>query len=172
LVYFHSAEVQQILEDILFLYCRIHPHQEYAQDWHELARFLFSICHSLYVADAYFTFVALAESLETISEASTDGDSYCGQFATGIQTTLLVRHSPDLARAVNHAGVPRQSYKVQWLRLLFVRTLGLRDTADFWDLILAHLPSYAVIENTCIARSRRDWRSGIFVSISSHCPRR
>jgi TBC1 domain family protein 5 len=28
--YFQSAEVQQILEDILFLYCRTHPHQEYA----------------------------------------------------------------------------------------------------------------------------------------------
>jgi hypothetical protein len=181
--YFQSAEIMTTLEDILFLFCRTHPRYEYAQGLHELAAFIlyrffqemkaedrdtlsFIFNTKAVIPDCYWTFSALAEHLERIYQASTDGDSPCSQMATEVQTTLLAQQSADLARVLAQAEIAPQTYMVQWIRLLFVRVFDLKDAVDAWDIIIAHLPNLDVIKNTCLAMLLH-WRSDLIAMDST-----
>ena len=103
--FFQSQETLRTLEDILFLFCRTHPSYGYPQGLHELAALILYVFHNEMVAeetdtlsfifnqsavvpDTYWTFAALAEALQRLYEASTDGDSPCAEMARRIQEDL------------------------------------------------------------------------------------
>jgi hypothetical protein len=168
LTYFQLPETQKILSDLLFLFCRTHPHFGYPQGLHELCGFILYTFHQEMVADGtdtlsfifsanavipdtYHTFAALAENLEILYKATTGDESPVVTLAQGIQSRDLAAQSPDLTAALDRSGVAPQSYMVPWLRLLFLRSFNLNDVPGLWDMFVTQLPDLGLIRNLCVA---------------------
>lgn len=166
--FFQSQETLRTLEDILFLFCRTHPSYGYPQGLHELAALILYVFHNEMVAeetdtlsfifnqsavvpDTYWTFAALAEALQRLYEASTDGDSPCAEMARRIQEDLTKKYCQELTAALTANNIAPQSYMLHWLRLLFMRVFEMKHVINMWDVIIAFLPKLDVIENTCVA---------------------
>ncbi|KAH0791220.1 TBC1 domain family member 5 [Histomonas meleagridis] len=168
--FFQNEAILSLIEDILFLFCRTHPNYGYPQGLHELAAYILYVFHSEMIAedndvisfifnsasvvpDAYFTFAALAESIEPLyqaSETSKDG-SFCSNLANDIQNKLLREQCPELSRVLQQSGILPSSYMLQWLRLLFLRVFDFESIKSMWDIIFAYLPNLNIISYTCVA---------------------
>lgn len=168
LEFFQNKEILRTLEDILFLFCRTHPNYGYPQGLHELAALILYVYHSemttdetdtlgfifnrnAIIPDTFWTFSALAEAVEKLYGASNDSDSFCITMANYIQTTLISKHNPALAKSLQNSGIAPQSYMLSWLRLLFLRAFEMEQVINMWDIIIAHLPNLDIISHTCVA---------------------
>lgn len=167
--FFHNQTILELLEDILFLFCKAHPSYGYPQGLHELAAFILYVFYtemnatendpisfifhsSAVVPDAYFTFSALAEAMEPLYQANDAKNSgFCANLANSIQGEKLSKESRAVSNALAGADVCASSYMLHWLRLLFLRVFDLESVKSMWDLIFAYLPNIDVISYTCVA---------------------
>lgn len=168
LEFFQNTDNQDILEDLLFLFCRTHPSYGYPQGLHELCAFIFFTFHeemtatqddvisfifneNSVVPDAYFVFSKLAEFISpfyTASEFKADA-SDIAVICEGIQTNIIGAKSPQLAGALNQSGIQPHTYMMKWLRLLFLSVFDFNGVRTMWDIFIAFLPNINIIKNTC-----------------------
>lgn len=170
--FFQSPENLQLVEDMLFLFCKKHPSYGYPQGLHELAAYIFLVfsnemkrngtesdiisvmfCSKYVFTDAFLCFEKLAELIEPLYRAghTTSDLAYSAELAQRIQSEYLAKESRDLADKLKHSGVTAQSYMLKWLRLLFLGVFDIESVKSMWDLIIAYLPSLEIISNTCVA---------------------
>ena len=167
--FFQNQTILELLEDILFLFCKTHPDYGYPQGLHELAGFILYVFYTemnctendpisfifhstAVVPDAYFTFSALAEAIKPLYQANdSKNGGFCSNMANDIQYEKLKKENPQISNALSRADVCPSSYMLQWLRLLFLRVFDLDNVKSMWDLIFAYLPNLDVIAYTCVA---------------------
>lgn len=60
------------------------------------------------------------------------------EMAQYIQTFLLKKHNPALAKHLNaNLDISPQSYGIRWLRLMFLREVSIPQCAEIWDAVFA-----------------------------------
>ncbi|KAK8897101.1 hypothetical protein M9Y10_015035 [Tritrichomonas musculus] len=180
LEFYQKQENQDILEDLLFLFCRTHPSYGYPQGLHELAAFILHTFHeemiatsddtisfifssSSIVPDAYCVFAKLAELLGPFYNADTNSEvgpnskinltivnsQDLSEICNYIQTNIIERGSPELAKALANSGIQPHTYMMKWMRLLFLSVFDFSSCKTMWDIIIAYLPNLDIITYTC-----------------------
>ena len=172
LEYFQKPENLEILEDILFLFCRTHPHYDYPQGLHELAAFILYTFHEemradgndiisfifnskSVIPDAYFTFARLAELVEPLYRApDATGANYIADISQEIQNIIIAKKSRTVTRALQNSGIAPHTYMMKWMRLLFLSAFDFKGVIVMWDILISQLScrnNLDIVKNTCAA---------------------
>ncbi|PVH94653.1 RabGAP/TBC [Periconia macrospinosa] len=164
-MYFRQPATQNMMLDILFVWCKMHPQIGYRQGMHEiLAPLLWvverdaidtnkgddsGVDHTLiqmldanFIEHDSFTVFSLimqtAKSFYAPGEAgSTTKDTPMIARCSRIFERYLPKADPELASHLTKLEIVPQIFLLRWIRLLFGREYPLDDVLDMWDALFA-----------------------------------
>ncbi|RPA74074.1 RabGAP/TBC [Ascobolus immersus RN42] len=172
--YFRQATTQEIMVDVLFLWCKVHPEIGYRQGMHEL------VAPILWVVDQdaqpfshdpwgqvldqqyirHDTFALFREVMrhaagwyESGANGSngTAGESSIVGLSEKIHKELLWQVDPELADCLTRLEVLPQVFLIRWIRLLFGREFEFGEVLEFWDCLFAVAPRLELVPWICVA---------------------
>ncbi|KAF2264902.1 RabGAP/TBC [Lojkania enalia] len=178
-MYFRQPATQNMMLDILFVFCKMHPNIGYRQGMHEvLAPILWvverdavdSSClynggpdpnlaemlDSRYIEHDAFTLFSLVMQTAKMFYAPAESGS------TTKDTPMLIRSSriferylpkadPELSSHLVKLEIAPQIFLLRWVRLLFGREFPLDDVLNMWDALFAIDPTLELVDMISIA---------------------
>ncbi|GAB1731933.1 hypothetical protein NU195Hw_g9107t1 [Hortaea werneckii] len=177
-LYFRQPETQQMLLDILFVFCKLNPDISYRQGMHELlapilwvverdavdlgqsskahgedvvVRAVFSSEHIEH--DAFALFSQLMHSAKNFYEQTTHSgrENPMVLRSQRIMSDLLAKADPDLSQHLDTIGILPQIFLLRWIRLLFGREFPFDDVLTMWDVMFAEDTSLELVDYVCLA---------------------
>lgn len=173
--FFREPSTQKWLLDILFIYSKLHPDVGYRQGMHELLapvlwvvhcdalessgsreiketdQLMVKVLNRDYIEhDAFGLFCAIMQTAKSFYEMG-DSKSPIIERSQNIQDECLGCVDPELAIHLKVIEILPQIYLLRWMRLLFGREFGLKDTLIVWDLLFSESLSSSLIDMTCVA---------------------
>ncbi|KAH7049164.1 rab-GTPase-TBC domain-containing protein [Macrophomina phaseolina] len=179
--YFRQPDTQQMMLDILFIFCKLNPDVGYRQGMHEVLApilwvierdavdqkeagvdhrtqhkdLLLDLCDSRFIEHDTFTLFGLvmqnAKTYYEPSKTKLSSDSPMLAKCRHIFEKLLPKADPELADHLKEIEVAPQMFLMRWMRLLFGREFPFDEVLLMWDLIFAADPSLEIVDYVCIA---------------------
>ena len=187
--FFRGPSTQKLLLDILFIYSKLHPDVGYRQGMHELLAPILWVVHcdalesnearekqesDLLMAevlnrdyvehDTFTLFCAVMQTAKSFYELG-DSNAPIVERTQSIQDECLGSFDPELAIHLKVIEILPQIYLLRWIRLLFGREFGLKDTLIVWDLLFSENLGASSVDMTCVAMLLRvRWQRTIFIN--------
>ncbi|KAL1600780.1 hypothetical protein SLS60_007168 [Paraconiothyrium brasiliense] len=177
-VYFRQPATQNMMLDVLFVWCKMHPNVGYRQGMHEiLAPLLWVIerdsvdtagpneevdqgmvdmLDSNYMEHDTFTLFSLIMQTAMSFYAPADPDSPSQETpmlarCSRIFERYLPKADPELASHLVKLEIVPQIFLLRWIRLLFGREFPLDDVLKVWDALFAIDSTLELVDMICVA---------------------
>ncbi|PSN67896.1 RabGAP/TBC [Corynespora cassiicola Philippines] len=178
-VYFRQPATQNMMLDILFVWCKMHPHIGYRQGMHEILapilwvverdgvdttnienrgvdHTLADILEARYIEHDTFTLYSLvmqtAKTFYAPAESgSTTQDTPMLARSSRIFDRYLPKADPELSSHLLKLEIVPQIFLLRWIRLLFGREFSLDSVLDMWDAIFAIDSTLELVDMISIA---------------------
>ncbi|OAL52858.1 RabGAP/TBC [Pyrenochaeta sp. DS3sAY3a] len=178
-VYFRQPATQNMMLDILFVWCKMHPDIGYRQGMHEILapllwvverdaieiqgastgtkdQVLGDILNSAYIEHDTHTMFAIimqtAKSFYAPAETgSTTKDTPMLARSSRIFEKYLPKADPELFAHLTKLEIVPQIFLLRWIRLLFGREFSLDSVFDMWDALFAIDSSLELVDMISIA---------------------
>lgn len=186
-MYFRQPATQNMMLDVLFIWCKMHPDIGYRQGMHEILapvlwvmerdavdmavkageekdELLVNLVDSSFIEHDSFTLFATAmETAQGFYAPAPEG-------AASNQTPMLARSAriferylskvdPELAAHLVKLEIVPQIFLLRWIRLLFGREFPLDAVLDMWDALFAIDPTLELVDMISVAMLLRiRWR--------------
>lgn len=173
--FFHEPSTQKMLLDILFVYSKLHPDTGYRQGMHELLApilwvvecdavksmppdsieaedaLMLNVLDRRFVEhDAFTLFCAVMQTAKSFYEIGDSASSIVDR-SRRILDDDLGEVDPELAKHLQSIEILPQIFLLRWIRLLFGREFGLKDTLLVWDVLFAENLRPSIVDMTCLA---------------------
>ncbi|KAJ8108960.1 hypothetical protein OPT61_g7803 [Boeremia exigua] len=176
-VYFRQPATQNMMLDILFVWCKMHPNIGYRQGMHEvLAPLLWVVerdavdlsakssvdptladmLDSVYIEHDTYTLFALIMHTAKSFFAPADPQSASKETpmlvrSSRIFDTYLPKADPELHAHLTKLDIVPQIFLLRWIRLLFGREFDLDSVFDMWDALFAIDASLELVDMISVA---------------------
>jgi TBC1 domain family member 5 len=175
LPFFREASTQKTLLDILFIYSKLHPDLGYRQGMHELLGPILWVVNDDAIQPHAPQSIEAGDTLmsDVLDGRYAEHDSFAlfcavmqtqkASYETGDPTPPIVERSrriheeylaeadPKLADHLRHIEVLPQIFLLRWIRLLFGREFGLKETLLIWDVLFTEDLNSSLVDMTCLA---------------------
>lgn len=171
--FFRKKEVQSMLLDLLFVYCKMNEDVSYRQGMHEILAPILLVVQNdsmmsptveqqtvdqFYVEhDTFSLFQALMRHAKAWYELG-DEDARHSQITSPIveksrrlQEEFLAKVDPELERYLTYLDIEPQIWGIKWIRLLFGREFAFEEVLRIWDLLFAEDPTLQLVDFICVA---------------------
>ncbi|KAF1996544.1 RabGAP/TBC [Amniculicola lignicola CBS 123094] len=173
-VYFRQPATQNMMLDILFVFCKMHPHIGYRQGMHEVLApilwvverdaveirgresrgvdgTLMDLLDEKWIEHDTFTlFDRVMQTAKTFyAPADVDSNSKDTPMlirSARIYERLLPKADPALASHLVKLEIVPQIFLLRWIRLLFGREFPLDDVLNVWDALFAIDPTLELVD--------------------------
>ncbi|KAK0737057.1 rab-GTPase-TBC domain-containing protein [Apiosordaria backusii] len=172
--FYHREVIQNMILDILFLYCKLNPSAGgYRQGMHELLAPIVYVVAQDSVNAKEFSIDGLLDPIitELLDSSHVEHDSFAlfskvmdraGAFYEVEQNTIvekskyihevaLLKVDQELANHLRNIEILPQIFLIRWIRLLFGREFPFEQTMVLWDAIFAFDPNLEMIDLICVA---------------------
>ncbi|KAF2634852.1 RabGAP/TBC [Massarina eburnea CBS 473.64] len=163
--YFRQPATQNMMLDVLFVWCKMHPQIGYRQGMHEILapllwvverdavdtkgsghgemeQTLVDLLDAKYIEhDSFTLFSAIMQTAQTFYAPAETGpsmkDTPMIARCSRIFERYLSRADPELAAHLTNLEIVPQIFLLRWIRLLFGREFPLDDILKMWDALFA-----------------------------------
>ncbi|KAJ4361792.1 hypothetical protein N0V83_010733 [Neocucurbitaria cava] len=178
-VYFRQPATQNMMLDILFVWCKMHPDIGYRQGMHEILapllwvverdaidtssakagptdRTLTDMLDSRYIEhDTHTLFSLIMQTAKSFYAPADTGsatkDTPMLARSSKIFEKCLPKADPELFAHLTKLEIVPQIFLLRWIRLLFGREFPLDSVFDMWDALFAIDPSLELVDMISIA---------------------
>ncbi|KAF1958327.1 RabGAP/TBC [Byssothecium circinans] len=177
--YFRQPATQNMLLDVLFVWCKTHPQIGYRQGMHEILALLLwvverdavdttgsgntdedqtlvDLLNAQYIEhDSFTLFSSVMQTAKTFFEPAETGsmskDTPMLARCSRIFERYLSRADPELAAHLTKLEIVPQIFLLRWIRLLFGREFPLDEVLNMWDALFAIDATLELVDMISIA---------------------
>lgn len=177
-LYFRQPDTQQMLLDVLFIFCKLNPDVSYRQGMHELLAPILWVVERDAIDlgqsskamgenativnifdpdhiehDTFALFGQVMQSAKNFYEQSTTSGNENPIVARSrrIFNDLLPKVDEELAKHLESIDIIPQVFLMRWIRLLFGREFSFGDMLTIWDVIFAEDPTLDIVNEISLA---------------------